>query len=91
MMPETPEHRIKRLAMRSMRRGIKEMDLILSAFADSQLRHLDEAALVLYDQLLEENDHDLYAWINGQVVAPGQYAGLIGQISAMAQGVARPG
>ena len=91
MSTETPEHRIKRLAMRSMRRGIKEMDLILSAFAGAQLRQLDSAGLDLYDQLLEENDHDLYAWINGQVVAPGHYAGLIGQISAMAQGVARPG
>lgn len=90
-MSETAEHRIKRLAMRSMRRGIKEMDLILSAFADSHLRGLDAAGLDLYDQLLEENDHDLYSWINGQVTAPGRYAGLIGQITAMAHGVAKPG
>ena len=90
-MTESAEHRIKRLAMRSMRRGIKEMDLILSAFADRQLRGLDAAELDLYDQLLEENDHDLYAWINGQVAVPGRYAGLIGQIAAMAVGVARSG
>lgn len=90
-MTESAEHRIKRLAMRSMRRGIKEMDLILSAFADSQLRGLDAAELDLYDQLLEENDHDLYAWINRQVAAPERYAGLIGQIAAMAVGVAKPG
>ena len=89
MTTETPEHRIKRLAMRSMRRGIKEMDLILSAFADSQLRGMDAAGLDLYDQLLEENDHDLYSWINGQVAAPPHFAGLIGQIAAMAQGVAK--
>ena len=88
-MVETAEHRIKRLAMRSMRRGIKEMDLILSAFAHGHLRGLDAAGLDLYDQLLEENDHDLYSWINGQVAAPPRYAGLIGQIAAMAQGVAQ--
>lgn len=91
MSTESPEHRLKRLAMRSMRRGIKEMDLILSAFAGAALGGMDAANLALYDQLLEENDHDLYAWINGQVAAPGQYAGLIGQIAAMAQGVATQG
>jgi antitoxin CptB len=91
MTPESSENRIKRLAMRSMRRGIKEMDLILSAFAGRALGGMDAANLALYDQLLEENDHDLYAWINGQVAAPGQYTGLIGQIAAMAQGVTRPG
>ena len=89
MSAETPEHRIKRLAMRSMRRGIKEMDLILSAFAGSQLPGLDAAGLDMYDQLLEENDHDLYSWINGQVAAPAHFAGLIGQITEMAQGVTK--
>lgn len=90
-MIEKAEHRIKRLAMRSMRRGIKEMDLILSAFAHGHLRGLDAAGLDLYDQLLEENDHDLYAWINGQVAAPAPYAGLIGQIATTAQGVTKQG
>ena len=79
-MPEAPEHRIKRLKMRSMRRGIKEMDLILSAFADARLAALDEAGLTLYDHLLEENDHDLYQWIAGQGAAPARYEELIGQI-----------
>lgn len=89
MPPETPEHRIKRLAMRSMRRGIKEMDLILSAFAGTALGGMDGPSLDLYDQLLGENDHDLYAWINGQVAAPDRYAGLIGQISAKTQSVTK--
>ena len=40
-MTETFEHRLKRLKMRSMRRGIKEMDLILSAFADARLGKVD--------------------------------------------------
>lgn len=91
MTDETPEHRIKRLAMRSMRRGIKEMDLILSAFAAAHLRGMDAAGLDLYDQLLEENDHDLYAWVNGQAAPSARYAGLIEQIAAMAQGVATQG
>ena len=36
-MIELHDHKIKRLKMRSMRRGIKEMDLILSHFAQATL------------------------------------------------------
>ena len=93
--PGTPaeprDHRIKRLAMRSMRRGIKEMDLILSAFAAGALADMDEAALTQYDLLLEENDHDIYAWINGQQAAPERYAALTAHIRVMAHGIVRPG
>jgi antitoxin CptB len=55
-MSELPEHRIKRLAMRSMRRGIKEMDIILSAYATENLETMDEATIQLYDVLLDDND-----------------------------------
>lgn len=79
-MPEAPEHRIKRLQMRSMRRGIKEMDLILSAYAEARLPQMDDAGLTLYDQMLNENDHDLYLWVSGQAEAPAKYAALIAGI-----------
>lgn len=81
-MPETAEHRVKRLAMRSMRRGIKEMDLILSAFAQANLHAMDDAGLTLYDRMLNENDHDLYQWVTEQVDPPADYAGLIDRIKA---------
>ena len=79
-MTELPDHRIKRLKMRSMRRGIKEMDLILDRFAQSQLDGMGAEALALYDVLLNENDHDLYQWVTGQVAAPTKYADLIADI-----------
>ncbi|MFG6568505.1 succinate dehydrogenase assembly factor 2 [Sulfitobacter sp. 1A13679] len=79
-MAEAPEHRIKRLQMRSMRRGIKEMDLILSAYAEARLPQMDDAGLTLYDQMLNENDHDLYLWVSGQAEAPAEYAALIADI-----------
>ena len=85
-MPEPRETRIKRLTMRSMRRGIKEMDLILTRFARVCLDAMDGPALDLYDRLLEENDHDLYQWVSGQADAPGRYAGLIAQIAAVQHG-----
>ncbi|TMV09597.1 succinate dehydrogenase assembly factor 2 [Ruegeria sediminis] len=80
-MTETRENRIKRMKMRSMRRGIKEMDLILSAYADRNLDGMNDAGLDLYDSLLHENDQDLYQWVTGQVASPEPYAELISDIS----------
>jgi antitoxin CptB len=89
-MTETRETMIKRLRMRSMRRGIKEMDLILSAFADAHLADFSDETLTLYDQLLSENDHDLYGWVGGQFPVPEEYLDLVTRIAAGAQGVTRP-
>ncbi|MFT4707667.1 MAG: antitoxin CptB [Ascidiaceihabitans sp.] len=85
-MSELPEHRIKRLAMRSMRRGIKEMDIILSAYATENLETMDEATIQLYDVLLDENDQDLYQWVTGQVPAPEKFRQMIARISVQMQG-----
>ena len=65
-----------------MRRGIKEMDIILSRFADAALDDLDTATLDLYDAMLWENDQDLYQWVSGQADAPEPYTGLIARIIA---------
>ena len=80
-MGELLEHRVKRLKMRSMRRGIKEMDLILSAFADSHLEKMTEADLTLYDAMLSENDHDLYQWVTGQNAAPARFSAMISRVA----------
>ncbi len=80
-MTEPRETRIKRMKMRSMRRGIKEMDLILSAYADRNLLLMDEDELNTYDALLHENDQDLYQWVTGQVAPPAPLADLITDIA----------
>ena len=79
-MSEGREHKIKRLAMRSMRRGIKEMDIILSNYADKKLADMDDEGLTQYDALLSENDQDLYQWVSGQVPPKPQFSELIGDI-----------
>ncbi|ATG36141.1 MULTISPECIES: succinate dehydrogenase assembly factor 2 [Phaeobacter] len=84
-MSELPAHRLKRLQMRSMRRGIKEMDILLSAYAERNLAGMAPAELDLYDLLLQENDQDLYQWVTGQVAAPAQFAALVGGISQIHQ------
>lgn len=88
------ESRLKRLHMRSIRRGIKEMDLILGAFAQSRLPGLDAQTLDAYEALLQENDHDLYAWITARIGAgggqgrgPAAYGALLDSIAAHATGV----
>lgn len=80
-MSELRVHRLKRLKMRSMRRGIKEMDIILSAYAEANLDQMDENTLNHYDALLQENDQDLYQWVTGQVAPPEPFGSLIGEIS----------
>jgi len=77
---ETAEHRLKRLAMRSWRRGTKEMDLILGPFADKALAGLGAADLDLYDALLHENDQDLYLWVTGVRACPARFQALLMQI-----------
>ncbi len=84
-VPESTPTRIKRLKMRSMRRGIKEMDLILTAYSDRNLGRMDDAALDVYDALLNENDQDLYQWVTGQVAAPDPYGALIADIAQALQ------
>ena len=51
--------------MRSWRRGIREMDLILGGFADAGAGRAGAGLLDAFEMLLSENDHDLYRWIAG--------------------------
>lgn len=84
MSAEAREHRLKRMRMRSMRRGTKEMDILMMRFADAHLDALDGADLDLYDRLLSENDQDLYQWVTGQTPAPVEFAPMIARIAAAA-------
>ncbi len=78
---EPRETRLRRLYMRSIRRGIKEMDLILGSFA-ATLAQLEDGELALYDRLLAENDQDLYQWVTGQAATPEVYLALVTKIAA---------
>ncbi|HHC29100.1 MAG TPA: succinate dehydrogenase assembly factor 2 [Rhodobacterales bacterium] len=89
-MSELAEIRLKRLSMRSHRRGIKEMDIILGHFADGVLHALSGEELDRYEALLEENDHDLYQWVSGQRPPPEAFAALIAKIAAHAPSATKP-
>ncbi|MEL6205250.1 MAG: succinate dehydrogenase assembly factor 2 [Pseudomonadota bacterium] len=83
---EDAANRLKRLRMRSWRRGIKEMDLILGRYADAHLDGMSADELDLYDTLLSENDQELYAWVSGMGSAPLALAPLVARIAAHARG-----
>jgi antitoxin CptB len=81
-MDGTREIRLKRLRIRSWRRGTREMDLILGRFADTAMASLTAAELDLYEAFLEENDHDLYAWVSGSAGVPPHHAAILARIVA---------
>jgi antitoxin CptB len=64
------EIRLKRLKFRAWHRGFVEADLILGPFVDNHGPSLTAAQLDDLEALLEESDHDIYAWIIGRQPVP---------------------
>lgn len=82
MTTEAPGTRLKRLRLRSWRRGTREMDLILGPYADAALAGLDAPALDAYEALLDVNDPELYQWVSGQTPPEPAHAAAIGRVRA---------
>ena len=86
-MIDSDDPNLRRLSIRSWRRGMKEMDLILGPWSDAHLSTLEAAEIAAYESLLQENDQDLYAWISGVEDAPATHAELIDRIGRHARAV----
>jgi antitoxin CptB len=67
--------RLNKLRFRAWRRGFREADLILGGFADARLATLTPAQLDAFEALLDQEDHDVYAWIVGHETAPAAFQG----------------
>jgi antitoxin CptB len=76
MTLEEIENMRKRLIFRSEHRGTKEMDLLLGSFARRYVPEFSEVELLDYQELLQNNDPDLYNWITGQEAPPAQVTAL---------------
>ena len=63
--------RRRRVSFRAWHRGMREMDLIMGRFADAELAGLDEASLDAFEALMEQPDPDLYKWVSGEALPPG--------------------
>ena len=70
----------KRLSIRSWRRGTKELDLILGRFSNRNVSKLGMAELDLYERLLSNEDHTIYAWLFGKEESPQMFHNLIKKI-----------
>lgn len=62
--------RRRRLKFRLWHRGIREMDLVLGGFADSQLADLNESDLAEVEGWLDIPDQQMFAWVNGAETPP---------------------
>lgn len=62
--------RKRRARYRAWHRGMREMDLILGAYADAHVDKMDEMTLDRFEALLDEMDADLLGWISGQLPIP---------------------
>ena len=63
----------KRLRYHSWHRGTKELDLVLGQFAEKHLQALNSAEMSLYEAILDENEHDIYAWLVGREAVPPEH------------------
>lgn len=80
--------RRKKLLFRSWHRGMREMDLLLGAFADARIGSLTEAEIDQYERLLEVVDTELLPVLTGERPVPaGEHAGMLNEIAAFRQTV----
>lgn len=71
-MSLTDDERRKRLLFRSWHRGTKEADLLLGSFAEANLATFSPADLACYENLLEQEDADLWDWMIGHSEPPAE-------------------
>ncbi|EJD39514.1 DUF339-domain-containing protein, partial [Auricularia subglabra TFB-10046 SS5] len=74
--PDEPTETLRaRLVYQSRKRGTLECDLLLSTFADENLRAMSDAELREYDELLNEPEWHIYYWAIGKRNPPERWVG----------------
>ena len=68
------------MKIRSWRRGIRELDLLLGQFADTQLENLTEAQLNKYEDFLKEDDYLIYSWLSNREKVKPTFKGIVNSI-----------
>ena len=65
--------RRKRLVYRSNYRGFKEADMILGGYAKANIDTMTDAEVLMFEDLLNAKDHDIYGWIMETLQVPANY------------------
>lgn len=77
--------------MRSKRRGMRELDLLIGSFVEERLECLSDAELERLESLLFEIDVSVFDWITGMADCPERYRGLVAEIRRVSTMRAKPG
>ena len=86
------DERRRRILFRAWRRGMREMDLVMGQFADSNLPTMTEAELDEFERLMEAPDPDVLSWITGEAPTPPAYdTPLFARVSAAPREAVRQG
>ena len=62
--------RRRKILFRSWHRGMREVDLILGAFADNEIDRLSDEELTVYEAFMAEQDADILKWVIGETPVP---------------------
>lgn len=65
--------RLARVRFRAWHRGTREADYMIGGFFDRHHECWDEASLAWFEALVEEEDHDVLAWVLGTRAVPERY------------------
>jgi antitoxin CptB len=67
--------RRRRALWRASHRGMRELDLVLGAYARTHVVSMDGDAIAQFESILAAADTDLFDWIMGIAPVPAQYQG----------------
>jgi antitoxin CptB len=70
----------KKLIYQSNYMGCRENDIIFGRFAKKNLSDLSDEEILLYQELLGQEDLLLFSWLTKQVVCPTRFQQLIAKI-----------
>ena len=79
------EMRLKRLKIRSWRRGTKEMDLFFGRFADAHLETLSTLEVDAFEALLLEEDPWIMSWVTRQEQTPAHHEEMVDRLREFAE------
>jgi antitoxin CptB len=74
------DERRRRILFRAWRRGIREMDLIMGAFADAHLPTMSDVELAEFERLLDIPDPQALAWMTGDEAPPEEFHALLARM-----------
>jgi antitoxin CptB len=69
----TLDERRRKILFRAWRRGMREMDLVMGSFADSNLADMSEAELDEFERLMDAPDPEVLSWITGEAPTPPEF------------------